>query len=125
MDLFLTSVVISFILIFSLFCLVVTAFTFYDLTWRDFLTLWPYKHWLGTFKEMFSVSFMSVGTLLFALVLYLPVKDSKEKYEMTKSGQCICSCKACQAVVAHLGLTVEDIARLTSSTNSVANSTSK
>jgi hypothetical protein len=125
MDLFLTSVVISFVLIFSLFCLLVTALTCYDLTWRDFLTLWPYKHWLGTFKEMFSVSFMSVGTLLFALVMYLPIKDSKEKYEMTKAGRCTCSCKACQAVVAHLGLTVEDIARLTSSTNSVANSTSK
>ena len=54
MDLFLTSVVISFVLIFSLFCLTVTAFTFYDLPLRDFLTLWPYKHWLGTFKEMFG-----------------------------------------------------------------------
>lgn len=125
MELFLISLAFSFFLIFLLFCILVTALTCYDLRLKDFLTLWPYKHWFRIFIETFNFTFMLFGALLFSLMIYFPIKDGAEKRAMAEAGQCTCSCKACKAVVAHLGLTVEDIKRLTSSTNSIANSTSK
>lgn len=84
--------------VFLLYSLVVTLSTFEDLKWRDWLTLWPYKHWIKEFKEMFEMNVIFIGTLAFSLLFYAEIKVSTvlTASDSSRKGECTCNCKACQ-----------------------------
>ena len=137
MNLVLISLLIGFICTFLIYSLVVSLSTLEDLKWRDWLTLWPYQHWLSRFKEMFSVTIFSFSTVVFSFVFWAQLKLSTMAGDVASRGECVCyNCKACQkslklsrAAVAYLGLNAEDIEELSKDhlveTNSVANPISK
>lgn len=137
MNLVLVSLLIGLVITFFIYSLVVSLSTLEDLEWRDWLTLWPYQHWLSEFKDLFSFTIFSFSTVTFSLVFWVQLKLSTMDRDATSRGECVCyNCKACQksfklsrAAVAYLGLNAEDIEELGKDylveTNSVANPISK
>ena len=136
MNLVLVSLLIGFICTLFIYSLVVTLSTLEDLEWRDWLTLWPYQHWLSEFKDLFSFTILSFSTVTFSLIFWAQLKFSTMAEDASLRGECICDCKACKdslklsrAAVAYLGLNAEDIEELGKDhlvkTNSVANPISK
>ena len=137
MNLVLVSLLIGFICTLFIYSLVVSLSTLEDLKWRDWLTLWPYQHWLSMFKDLFSFTIFSFSTVVFSFVFWAQLKLSMTARDAASKEKCVCyNCKACQkslklsrAAVAYLGLNAEDIEELSKDhlveTNSVANSISK
>lgn len=136
----LISLLIGFICTFLIYSLVVSLSTLEDLEWRDWLTLWPYQHWLGVFKDLFSFTIFLFSAVIFSFVFWTQLKLSTMAREVTEAAtsrrECVCDCKACKdslklsrAAVAYLGLNAEDIEELSKyhlvETNSVANPISK
>ena len=132
MNLVLISLLIGFICTVFIYSLVVFFSTLEDLKWRDWLTLWPYQHWLGEFKDMFSLTIFLFSIVVFSLVFWVQLKLSMMTRDADSRGECVCHCKACKdglkmsrAAVAYLGLNAEDIEELNKNhsveTNSVAN----
>ena len=140
MNLILASLLVGFICALLIYSLIVSLSTLEDLKLRDWLTLWPYQHWLGEFKDMFDLKIFVVGTIVFSLMFWAQLKISMTAREVVEEaasrGECVCDCKACKdglklsrAAVAYLGLDAEDIEELDKDhlvkTNSVANLISK
>ena len=137
MNLVLVSLLIGLVITLFIYSLVVSLSTLEDLKWRDWLTLWPYQHWLRMFKDLFSFTIFSFSTVVFSLVFWAQLKLSMTARDAASKEECVCyNCKACQkslklsrAAVAYLGLNAEDIEELSKDhlveTNSVANSISK
>ena len=132
MNLVLASLLAGFICTFLIYSLIVSLSTLENLEWRDWLTLWPYQHWLGEFKDMFSFSIFLFSTAIFSIIFFASADTEAD----TSRGECVCDCKACKdslklsrAAVAYLGLNAEDVEKLSKNhlveTNSVANPTSK
>lgn len=137
MNLVLVSLLVGFTCTLFIYSLVVSLSTLEDLKWRDWLTIWPYQHWLSMFKELFSFTIFSFSTMVFSLVFWAQLKLSMTARDASSKEECVCyNCKACQkslklsrAAVAYLGLNAEDIEELSKDhlveTNSVANPISK
>lgn len=137
MNLVLVSLLVGFTCTLFIYSLVVSLSTLEDLKWRDWLTIWPYQHWLSMFKELFSFTIFSFSTVVFSLVFWAQLKLSMTTRDASSKEECVCcNCKACQkslklsrAAVAYLGLNAEDIEELSKDhlveTNSVANPISK
>lgn len=136
MNLVLVSLLIGLVITFFIYSLVVSLSTLEDLKWRDWLTIWPYQHWLSMFKELFSFTIFSFSTVVFSLVFWAQLKLPTMARDAASKEECVCDCKACKdslklsrAAVAYLGLNVEDIEELSKNhlveTNSVANPISK
>lgn len=137
MNLVLVSLLVGFTCTLFIYSLVVSFSTLEDLKWRDWLTIWPYQHWLSMFKELFSFTIFSFSTVVFSLVFWAQLKLSMTARDAASKEECVCyNCKACQtslklsrAAVAYLGLNAEDIEELSKNhlveTNLVANPISK
>lgn len=136
MNLVLISLLIGFICTLLIYSLVVSLSTLEDLEWRDWLTLWPYQHWLGEFKDLFSFTIFLLSTVIFSLVFWANLKLTMMEKAAASRGECVCDCKACKdslklskAAIAYLELNAEDIEELSKyhlvETNSVANPISK
>lgn len=93
------SLLIGIFAIFLLYSLIVTLSTFEDLKWKDWLTLWPYEHWIKEFKEMFEMKIIFIGALSFSLLFYADIKlfsTVLTASDSSRKGECTCNCKACQ-----------------------------
>ena len=116
MNLVLASILVGFLTVLLLYSLIVLLSTLEDLKWRDWLTLWPWQHWLGEFKAMFDLRIFMVGMTMFSAIVWISLKSS----DTAKSGgQCECGCKSCQeslrlarAAVNYLALEDEEINEL-------------
>ena len=116
MNIALASIAVGFTIVMLVFCLIVTLSALEDIKWRDWLTLWPYKHWISEFTSMFSWPLLVSGTLLFALVVFPGLWDARRRIAASEEGLCTCNCKKCQeavlkadAAVQYLNLDKEDI----------------
>ena len=137
MTLFLISLLVGVLSAFLLHSVFTALIVLADLKWRDWLTLWPYQHWLSMFKDLFSFTIFSFSTVVFSLVFWAQLKLSMTARDAASKEECVCyNCKACQtslklsrAAVAYLGLNAEDIEELSKDhlveTNLVANPISK
>lgn len=137
MNLVLVSLLVGFTCTLFIYSLVVSLSTLEDLEWRDWLTLWPYQHWLSEFKDLFSFTIFSFSTVVFSFLFWAQLKLPMTARDASSKEECVCyNCKACQkslklsrAAVAYLGLNAEDIEELSKDhlveTNSVANPISK
>jgi len=116
MNLVLASLLAGFLSTFLLYSFIVSLSTLEDLKWRDWLTLWPWQHWLGEFKAMFDLKLFIVSTVVFSLFIWASLMSSTA----VKSGeQCKCGCKSCQeslrlarAAINYLALEDEEINEL-------------
>lgn len=68
MNLVIISLLTGFICTLLIYSIVVSLSTLEDLEWKDWLTLWPYQHWLGNFKDMFSFTLFSFSTVIFSFM---------------------------------------------------------
>lgn len=116
MNLILASLLVGFITLLLIYSLIVSLSTLEDLRLRDWLTLWPYQHWLGEFKAMFDLRIFMVGTTMFSAIVWISLKSSDTA---KSSGQCKCGCKSCQeslrlarAAINYLALEDEEITEL-------------
>ena len=116
MNLVLISTIVGLATMFLIFLVVVTFSTLEDLRLRDWLTLWPYQHWLGEFKSMFDLKIIVVGTVVFSLMIYVPLRTTKAKNVTVSQGKCTCDCRVCKeslrlskVAIAYLGLDEENI----------------
>ena len=113
MNLVLISLLAGFICTLLIYSIVVSLSTLEDLEWRDWLTLLPYQHWFGEFKNMFNFKIFVFSTVIFSFLFLAQSKTSISREE------CVCNCKACKdglkwsrAAVVYLGLDDEDIEEL-------------
>ena len=113
MNLVLASLLGGFICTFLIYSLIVSLSTLEDLKWRDWLTLWPYQHWVGEFKDMFDLKIFTVGVVMFSLFIWISLRSSTAA---KSDGRCTCGCKSCQeslrlarAAVNYLALDDEEI----------------
>lgn len=136
MNLVLISLLTGFICTLLIYSIVVSLSTLEDLEWRDWLTLLPYRCWLGNFKDMFSFTLFSFSTVIFSFMFWDHLKLSMMARDSSSREECVCNCKACKdslklsrAAVVYLGLDDEDIEELSKNhlveTNSIANPISK
>lgn len=116
MNLVLASILVGFLSTFLLYSFIVSLSTLEDLKWRDWLTLWPWQHWLGEFKAMFDLKIFIVSTIVFSLFIWASVRSSTAA---KSDEQCKCGCKACQeslrlarAAINYLALEDEEINEL-------------
>ena len=71
MILFFISLLVGSLSAFLLHSVFAAFITFADLTWRDWLTLQPYQHWLKEFKEMFDLMLFVIMTILLSFLWFL------------------------------------------------------
>ncbi len=116
MNLVLASILVGFLSILLLYSVIVSISTLEDLRLRDWLTLWPYQHWLGEFKDMFDLKIFIVGMMIFSFTVWIQLKSPIDAKD---GGQCECGCKACQeslrlarAAINYLALEDEEINEL-------------
>ena len=64
MTLFLISLLVGVLSAFLLHSVFAAFIVLADLKWRDWLTFWPYQHWLKEFKSMFDLELCMIMTMM-------------------------------------------------------------